>query len=217
MNYVCYATFLTASSAVLGICLLDLLFLLFLSLFCPLWVKARPSLAQSRSSPAQLSPAQPSPAQPNPAQPVASWYDCIILRTSWNLFINSDEINWFMFQISSGIAKHPQMSLNIQKLPLTSPNVPKRPQTLQNVQKHPETSRNVQKRPGTSRNIQKCPETSQNVQKRQPVKPIPAKHDAIVYFPGLWPKRHQTSQNVHKCPQTLQNVAKCCKTFANIT
>ena len=78
-------------------------------------------------------------AMPTQAQLSMMQY-CIILRTSWNLFINSDAINWFMFQTSQNIPKHLQMSQNIPQLPETSPNFPKGPQTLQNIQKRPTMS-----------------------------------------------------------------------------
>ena len=102
------------------------------------------SKCQPRPALLKSSPAKPSQGQSRPAKAIASWYDCIILRTSWNLFENSDAINWFyciMLWTSLNLAQpRPELAC------LSQHNTAKRPKTSKNVQKHPKTFQNVPER-----------------------------------------------------------------------
>ena len=96
----------------------------------------------SQNIPKRPKTSQNVPKRPKTSQnAIASWYGCIIFRTSWNLFENSDAINWFyciMLWTSLNLAQpRPKLAClsqhNTAKRSKMSKNVPKRAKMPQNI------------------------------------------------------------------------------------
>ena len=111
------------------------------------YISKRPKTSQKRPKTSQNIPKRPKTSQ----NAIASWYGCIIFRTSWNLFENSDAINWFyciMLWTSLNLAQpRPKFAClsqhNTAKHSNMSKNVPKRAKMPQNIPQRFKMSQNM--------------------------------------------------------------------------